>query len=139
MMAHLTAVQARVTAASGQRVDIAWSSMPGVVPYVVLTAPPWQDSDERGVCGAPAALDFEVRVKSVAGTVAAVVETLARVRADLSPDSRLSPLVVAGRSATVQYVRSEFVDVDQSVTITSTDRRPVFGVDTYRVVSQPTA
>jgi hypothetical protein len=44
---------------------------------------------------------------------------------------------VDARAAETKFVRAEFVAPDTSSTITSTDRHPVQGVDTYRLHSQP--
>jgi hypothetical protein len=82
-------------------------------------------------------IDARIRVKAVAGTVAGVRIMLRNIRAEFSPTRVGTPLVVAGRVARLVFVRSEFVDVDQDTTITGTNRHPAFGVDTYRLVSEP--
>ena len=138
MIGELASVEARIEAAKGYRTEQGWSSAI-TPPYVVLEAPGWDDSDEEGVCGPDGTLDAQFRVKAVNGTDAGARAMLAAIRADLSPLSRWTTLTVAGRSARVKFVRSEFVGVDESVTITNTNRHPSVGVDTYRVVSQPVA
>ena len=39
--------------------------------------------------------------------------------------------------AETRWERSEFVDVDPTVTIAATNKHPALGVDTYRLTSEP--
>lgn len=133
MRTHLNAVKARLDATAPT--FIVWAQ--GEARYFVLTAPAHELSDEAAVSSTTDAFDFEVRVKAVTGTPEGVLAMLDLARAELSPGGRSSALTVAGRAATIRFVRSEFVDVDDSTTITGTNRHPAVGVDTYRVVSQP--
>lgn len=133
MRTHLEAIKARLTDTAPT--FLVWAV--GESRYFVLTSPAWDPSREVPVCGATQSLDTEVRVKAVTGTPEGVLTMLDLVRDELSPGLRSTPLVVAGRSATVKFVRSEFVDVDDSTVITGTDRHPAVGVDTYRIVSEP--
>lgn len=133
MKAHLDAVKARLTPTAPTH--LVWAT--GVAPYYVLTSPSWNPSDERNVATQDDTLDATVRVKAVTGTADGVLKMLELARAELSPGLDSSPLAVAGRSATIRFVRSEFVDVDQDVTLTDSNRHPFVGVDTYRIVSQP--
>ena len=91
------------------------------------------------VCGATDALDTDVRIKAVTGTPDGVAIMLNRIRVRMSPQllPRLVPMT--GRAVWLQFVRSEFIDVDQDVIITGTNRHPAVGVDTYRLVSEPTS
>lgn len=105
--------------------------------YLILSSPSWGAGREKSVCGTDLSLDTEVRVKAVAGTPEGVLVMLRRVREVLGPDDEWTPLAVAGRSAQTHFARSEFIGVDDSVTISGTDRRPGVGVDSYRLVSEP--
>lgn len=134
MKAHLDAIDARLTATAPTH--LIWAT--GAHPYYVLTSPAYSPTDERSVADeTDGAIDALVRVKAVTGTADGVLRMLDLARDELSPNLEATPLTVAGRSATIRFVRSEFVDVDQDVTITGTDRHPFVGVDTYRIVSQP--
>ena len=135
MIAHLNAAKARIEAL-GFEVHIAHAATSSTK-YVVLSAPGWDASDELPVCGVSDVLDADLRVKAVTGTPAGVLTMLALIRAALSPGFTAAPLTVEGRAATTKFVRSEFVSADTTVTITATNRHPVQGVDTYRLVSQP--
>jgi hypothetical protein len=133
MKAHLDAVKARLSPTAATH--LIWAT--GAHPYYVLTSTGADLSDEDNVATQRDTLDALVRVKAVTGTADGVLKMLDLARAELSPGMDSSPLVVAGRSATIRFVRSEFVDVDEDVTLTATDRHPFVGVDTYRIVSQP--
>ena len=133
MIEHLEAVQARLSGI--QPAEVVWSTRD--LPYFVLSSPALDLSREVPVCSVTETLDVEVRVKAVTGTPAGVFTMLRLAREELSPGLESSPLAVAGRVATVRFVRSEFVDVDESTTITGTNRHPAQGVDTYRIVSHP--
>lgn len=134
MKAELAAVQARL---SDYTTFLVWAT--GTVPsfYFVLTSPAYDPTSEVGVCGTTDTVDAEVRVKAVTGTAEGVLTMLDNARAELSPGGASTALTVAGRAATVRFVRSEFVGVDDSTTTTATDRPKFVGVDTYRIVSQP--
>lgn len=134
MIDHLEAVQARLVGI--HPTHIVWATDAG--PYYVLTSPSFSPSDEAAVSSTTEALDFELRVKAVTGTPAGVFTMLRLAREELSPLLRSSRLVVAGRAATIRFRRSEFVDVDDSTTLTGTNRHPAIGVESYRIVSQPT-
>lgn len=135
MREHLAAVDVRLTAL-GITTHITWA-VNAAHPYFVLSSPTFDPSDEANVASDHDTIDALVRVKAVTGTDDGVRTMLDLARDDLSPGLASSELTVAGRSARIRFVRSEFVDVDRDVTITDTDRHPFMGVDTYRIVSQP--
>lgn len=107
------------------------------VPYYVLSGPSWGTPDEAPVCGVDEALDAEFRLTGVAGTAEGAGIILKAAMELLSPNGAETPLVVPGRTATVQWVRSEFIGVDRDLTVPQTNRHPGVGVDTYRLVSEP--
>ena len=104
--------------------------------YVVLSSKAWDDAEEPAI-NTDASFATDLRLKAVAGTVNGVDIMLARIRGLLWPARQPAVLSVPGRDATVRYLRSEFIDVDQSTTVTGTNRHPAFGVDTYRITSDP--
>lgn len=137
MKAHLDAVKARIESL-GVTTFIGWACN-APARYAVIEPVTWDGSDELPICGPDDALDETFRVKAVAGTtVDGALILLGLIRDELSPGRRWEPLSVAGRSARVKHVRMEMATVDQSTTSTATDRHPAFGVDTYRLHSQPT-
>lgn len=133
MKDHLDAVKARLDDTA--TTYLVWAT--GTHPYYVLTSPALDLSDEENVATQRDTFDFPVRVKAVTGTADGALKLLDLARDELSPDLESSALVVAGRDAHIRFERSEFVDVDEDVTITATNRHPFVGVDTYRIVSQP--
>ena len=134
MKAHLDAVKARLDPSIAPTF-LGWAKGSR---YFVLTSPAWDPSDEVGVCGTTDTLDAEVRVKAATGTYDGVFIMLGLARFELSPNLESTVLEVAGRAATIRFVRSEFVQEDDSTTGTATDAPRFVGVDTYRIVSQPT-
>ena len=106
--------------------------------YLILSSPSWGGPLEAPVASTSGSVDVDVRVKAVAGTPEGVAIMLGRVRSLLGPDNEWVRVAVSSRVAQVRFVRSEFIDVDRDVTITNTDRHPGVGVDTYRLVSEPT-
>lgn len=134
MKAHLDAIRAELESLYTTHLFVAPSVSSQ---YLILSSPSWGGPLEAPVASSSGSLDVDVRVKAVAGTPEGVAIMLGRVRALLGTDSEWVRLAVAGRSAHVRFVRSEFIDVDRDVTITNTDRHPGVGVDTYRLVSEP--
>jgi hypothetical protein len=110
-----------------------------VPPYVVLEFPGSGRGDEESLTGAETATEGRFRVKAVAGTPEGAGILLGLVRAVLSPDGAWAAVPIDGHRVEVVFERSEFVTVDRDVTIPQTNRHPGIGVDTYRLVSQPTA
>lgn len=107
------------------------------VPYFVLAGPSWGVPEEAPVCGVDEALDAEFRLTAVAGNPEAAGILLGKARALLSPAGAWTPIPYDGRSVSVKFVRSEVLGVDRDVTIAATNRHPGYGVDTYRLVSEP--
>ena len=135
MKAHLDAIKAELA-------PLGYTTLFFAAPvvssqYLILSSPSWGGPLEAPVASTSGGVDVDVRVKAVTGTPEGVAIMLGRVRALLGPDNEWVRLTVAGRSAHVRFVRSEFIDVDRDVTITTTDRHPGVGVDTYRLVSEP--
>lgn len=104
--------------------------------YLILGGRGWDDGVEEGLAPTDD-LDTVVPITAVTGTPAGAEKMLRLVRAELSPGRQPTRLAVPGRSAHVMFVRSELIGVDQSVKITGTDRHPGYGVESYRVVSDP--
>lgn len=109
----------------------------GAVPaqYIVLEPPGWGDPEEVPAGGLTDDLYADIRIKAVAASIDGVLIMLSRVRQRLSPARQATAVNVVGRSAWIQYVRSEFVGVDRDITI-GTNQHPGFGVDTYHLTSE---
>lgn len=141
MKAEIDALKARIAEAPATGTyPVHVGHAPGkaqALPYVVLGVRGWSPSEELPLCGAADYVDEEVRVKAVASSADAVLTVLGRIRDDLSPNGAATVLAAAGRVARIKFVRSEFVDVDTSVTYTD-GTNPTQGVHTYRITSQPT-
>ena len=118
-------------------VFVVWATAPVPAQYVVLGGRGWEAPDDLPVCGTSDTLDTDIRVKAVTGTPEGVLTMLARIRGLLSPQLAETRLPLTGRRVSVRFARSEFVDVDTDQTITGTNRHPAFGVDTYRLTSEP--
>lgn len=132
MKAHLDAMKAKLGGAA--LVDL-WASEPGrTPPWFILEAPAWGSDPDVLLCGTQFQMVTDVRVKAVAGTTGGVAIMLANARAALP-----GALTVTGRKASLEWLRSEFIDLDTSATIPGTSRHPAYGVDTYRLTSVPTA
>ena len=131
MHEHVAAISAR----TGYTTFDTWADNPPAQ-YVVVQGP-LDLTNEVPLAEVLETIDTSIRVKAVAGTVAGVRIMLRNIKAEFSPTRVGTPLAVAGRNARLVFVRSEFVDVDQDTTITGTNRHPAFGVDTYRLISEP--
>lgn len=136
MIQELRALQARINAL-GINAHIGQVPAGTPMPYASLSAPGHDvpDDEAHAPSGDRAA---DVRVLVTHTSESNVYVALDKIRADLAPDDMPSRLSVAGRHAVVDFVRSEFVATDRDVTYGTTNRHPGFGVDTYRVTSQPT-
>ena len=138
MLAHLTAVRASVETL-GYAVAIGRQPKPVPAQYVVLSAPSWQSPDESPLGGASGSLDALVRVKCVGPASESVLIMATRVRALLSPGpGRMTRVDVPSRAAFVAWLRSEFVAVDDSLTLLD-GTHPTVAVDTYRITSERTS
>ena len=135
MIAHLTALKARIDAL-GIKAHIGQVPDGTPMPYASLSSPGY-DTDDVALGGRDASISADVRVLVTHTTETNVYAALDMIRDDLWPDETASRLSVAGRFATVDFVRSEFVATDRDVTYGATNRHPGYGVDTYHVDSQP--
>lgn len=133
---HLKAVQTQL-ASLGYPVEVGFA--PNTGQYVVLTGPSWRSPDELALGPGDLGLDTEIRIKAVTGTVDGVAIMLRDIRALLTPGLVPARLPTAGWETWIRWQRSEFVDVDESTTITGTNRHPAFGVETYQLTSDPTS
>lgn len=129
MKAHLDAIRARMAVAFPVDLWVAESGRAGQ--YAIIEAPAWADDPDVSLCDSRSAFQTDVRVKAVAPTANGVVVMLTNARTRLP-----GVLDVPGRVASLRWMRSEFVGVDDSVT-DSTGRHPAFGVDTFQLTSQP--
>ena len=132
MKAYFDAIAARIASQNPQ-----WLWSYRAAPYVVVS---FHDRETgRALCDIQDHVDCDVRVKAVAGSTPAGAHiVLDAVKAELSPGGASTPLTVPGHSAVLKWLRHEVTEVDESVTLTDSNRHPVFGVDTYRLISQPT-
>lgn len=142
MIAELRALRDKITAAGvpahiGQVPGSTDSKVP-TPPFASLRAPGFDLHDDETLTEDGSVASFDVRVGVTETTDSNVYVSLAAVRAAVAPGLGPVPLDVPGRHAAVQWVRSEFVTTDRDVTYGATNRHPGFGVDTYRITSQPT-
>lgn len=135
MIEHLQALKASLVPLSYPTHMLWASEVTGQ--YLVLGSPGWTRPGEMPLCGESDDLDTDIRVTAVTGTPDGVLTMLARVRGLWSPRLAQTRVPMAGRDVRLRFVRSEFVTVDQDVTLANTSRHPGVGVDTYRLVSQP--
>lgn len=136
MLAELQAIKARIDA-RGISAHIGQVPPGTPMPYASLSAPGHGLTDDQPIGGPSHEVVGDVRVMVTHTTETNVYLALEKVREELTPDLGPTPLVVAGRHATVEWGRSEFVSTDRDVTYGETKRHPGFGVDTYHVDSQP--
>lgn len=124
---HATAVKTLLTALTIQDYDGAVPDLP-TFPYFVLYTDTGID-DKTKVCGESDQMTFRFQITSVGETADAARIVAGAVRAVVL-DARP---VVAGR-ASVNRIRKETgipVREDKDVTIPSSNRHPLFAVDTY--------
>lgn len=134
MLTHLQAIES-LWSSLGYTIH-RWTAPAVTEQYVVLSAPGWGGDPERSVAGLSESFAAEVRVMAVAATCDGVAIMLGRMRA-LAPSRAPKKLTVASRAASLQFVRSEFLDVDRSTVIAGTSLNPAYGVDTYLLTSDP--
>lgn len=133
MRAHLAAVRYRLTPFYSESMVDLFAATPGRgIDFIILEAPAWGADPDQSLCDSTAAFQADIRVKAVAGLPEGVATMLHRCR-ELLPGL----LDVPGRWAHLQWVRSEFIDVDRDAIAPGTNRPPAFGVDTYLLTSQP--
>lgn len=134
MIAHFTAIKAALSSW-----DVFMGDATGTtsLPYIVLT-PGYSIAGERPLSDALATIEGDVRVTVAGETLDSTIGLSKAVRTILSPDLTWGPLTVTGRAASIKWVRTEVTAVDRDVTIPGSNRHPIFTVDTYHLVSQPT-
>ena len=110
------------------------------VPYLVI-APANSTGllpEELSVCGADDSIEFDLRVTAVSYPADAVPKIQARVRGVLAPGLGVARVPLPGRFVTTAYQRTEVTSqFDRDMTVTQSNRHPSWGVDTYRLSSQP--
>lgn len=137
MLEHLKAIRTRLVGLNAAyRGFVVTADSNTAPPYWIIEAPGLDIGEDVSIDAEQAGIDSDFRVKAVAGTSDGVFNMLDEARAILSPNLAPAPLTVAGRRAETRWVRSEFVDVDDSITLTN-GRHPAFGVDTYHLSSEP--
>ncbi len=147
MIAELTAIKAHLALMANpvpvhlfEATGSTDTTVPAQVPYLVLGASGGLMPDHMPVAGVDQSLEFDLRLTSVAGVVDAPPKVASRVRDYLSPAYGVTRIALTGRALDVFYVRTEVASaVDRDVVVAGTNRHPAYGVDTYHVVSQPTA
>lgn len=107
------------------------------VQVLVWQSPAGGGSPELPVGASDGSFEATVRLVARAELGGAVAIMLERVRELVAPGQSAKALPVAGRYVTVQWLRTEFIQADVDVTIPATGRNPFYGIDSYRVVSQP--
>ena len=135
MIAHMKALQAL----AGMAVrDVYLMDATGAprLPYVVLGLG-YQQRTDWPVCGESESLHHEVRVTVAAGSGEALIRARQAVQSVLSPMGGRAVLDVAGRAASVTWVRFEMADVDRDVSNPATNGHAHYSVDTYRIDSDP--
>ncbi|MDO5534118.1 MAG: hypothetical protein Q4F65_05655 [Propionibacteriaceae bacterium] len=143
MRAHLRAVVAALEPL-GYPVHLLHANPPGddastvpPVPYLVLRGA-WANPDDMPACDATDDLDTALFITGTASTAEGALVVLDRVRRHLSPSMRPTRLDLAGRAAQVRWVRNEVEpQVDRDLRLPNSNRHPGFGVDSYRLTSQP--
>ena len=131
MIAHLKAL--RSVLGVSYPVDLLASEPGRTGQWIVLEAPAWASDPDEPICATSSAFQTEVRLKAITGTPEGVTIMLGHARSVLP-----GVVPVAGRHVTVEWARSEFIDMDTSVTIPGKNRHPAYGVDTFILTSQPT-
>ena len=107
------------------------------VPYLVLRGA-WRSPEEMPVCERTDSLDTPVYITGTASTAEGALVVLDRVRRHLSPHLAPTVLAVTGRTAQVRWVRNEVEpQVDRDLRLPNSNRHPGFGVDSYRLTSEP--
>lgn len=105
------------------------------VQYLIWQAPGWGAPDDLPLSGDSTTLDTDIRLLARSLTGEAVGRILQQAHDLISPGLLPALFTVAGRRATIRWVRSEFIAVDQDVTI-GAGTHPAYGIDTYHIHSQ---
>jgi hypothetical protein len=135
MIEHLKAIKAALDPLGYTTHLVAAAEVTGQ--YLVLGGRSWDRPDEMPVCNTTDSLVTDWRLTAVAGTPEGVGTMLRRARELLSPQLAPSRIPMAGRDVRVWFERGEFIGVDRDTVNTTTGRHPAYGVDTYRLTSEP--
>ncbi len=134
-MSELDALRDRVAALAGCPCHVGQVPSTVAPPYASVSSPAWGDPDDLPLNGPDATLDVPVLLTLTDTTEGNVHTRLRRVRDGLVAPA---PLVVEGRHVVAVWERSEGnARTDRDITYGSTNRHPVVGNATIRVVSQP--
>lgn len=136
MLAHIEAIKAALVPLGWQVHYVSVPESP-VFPYVLLWSGSGDPGSEPSLCGPMDDVEAVVGVTVVAGSPEGVLTVQSAVRAVLSPGDARTPLVVAGRSASLKRTTGQAVQVDRDVKIPGTNTSPAFSVDLYDLHSTP--
>lgn len=136
MLAHIEAIKAALVSLGWQVHFVVVDGTP-TYPYVLLWSGSGDPGSEPSLCGPMDDIEAVVGVTVVAGEPAGVLAVQSAVRAVLSPGDARTPLVVAGRSASLKRTTGQAVQVDRDVKIPGTNTSPAFSVDLYDLHSTP--
>lgn len=131
MRAHLAALAAVITTATGRPVHHLTVTGPATHPYVLVEAG-WGAPDPGDLDGTTVAATWDVRVKAVGLTAEQAMSVADTCRAALGGGATV-PLTVPGRVAAVTWARHEADYVDTDIRIPPTNTHPCVSVDTYRI------
>src|SRR5690625_6692958 len=138
MMAHLSAMKALIESERGFTVYVMSTPEPNSIRYpYVLISPGYGRLGERPLGDRLESIDHDLQVRSVGTSPASMLGLLGAVREILSPGRGPRRLSVAGRKASLRFLRHEMADQDRDVRVTATGQHPIFGVDAFRLISTP--
>jgi hypothetical protein len=134
--AHLKAIQARLTPIfTAHIVDVPAGA---TYPYYLIWSGNGDPAAEQAVDAARTDIDTTLGLTAVGTTWESASVLLSRAKDELCPGGRPGPLEVPGCVVTLDWLGSgRTISPDRDVTIGSTNRHPVSGVDLYRLVSVP--
>ena len=102
-------------------------------PFLIIGGVDVGRPDEEPLSGDVRDSASDMRITAVFGTTEGARIGLNRVLAVLSPGKRTAAIAPG---VFTRFVRREVIDVDTSVVITTTNRNPGYGVDTYRLITE---
>ena len=139
MIRHLHALRERLSDRAPVHIG-GVEGEPGTVPvppYLIA----WSSAGEAGrdpsIGGACGSMSDMVGVTCVAGTEEGAIILATSVREDLTPGFGPGSITVPGRHVTLTHSQSRPVQVDRDVRITGTNTHPAYGVELFRLDSQP--
>lgn len=107
------------------------------MPYASLSAASNAPDNEKPASGRSSRISGDVRLMVSDSTETNVHHRLELLHDHLSPGTLPTPLETPGRYTTIQWIRGEFVARDPDFVFPHTGRSAAWGVDTYRIDSQP--